>query len=48
MLDICKNCKFFNEYKQFVNGSYLCDYHKFTVNPNDYGCYKIQYNRIKE
>ena len=48
MEDICGNCKFFNEYKKFVNGNYKCMYHNFTTNPYDYGCYKIQDNKIKE
>lgn len=45
MTDICKNCKFFNSKVKMVNGSYLCNYHYFTVDPNDLGCYKIQFNK---
>lgn len=48
MIDICGNCKFFNEHKKMVNNSYLCDYHNFTTNPYNYGCYKIQFNKLKE
>ena len=46
MTDVCGNCKFFNEYKKFVNGNYKCIYHNFTTNPYDYGCYKIQFNKV--
>ena len=42
--DLCGNCKFFNEHKRMVNGSYLCDFQKYTVNPLNYGCYKIQFS----
>lgn len=45
-IDICENCKFFNHIKKMVNGSYICEYHNFTVNPKDMGCYKIQTNKI--
>jgi len=45
-IDICENCKFFNHMKKMVNGSYICEYHNFTVNPKDMGCYKIQTNKI--
>lgn len=48
MIDICGNCKFFNESEQMVNGSYLCKYHGYTTDPLDYGCYQIQYNKKKE
>lgn len=48
MTDICGNCKFFNEHKQMVNGDYECSYHHFTTNPYNYGCYKIQFNKLKE
>ena len=43
--DLCGNCKFFNENKQMVNGSYVCDYHKLTTLPTNLGCYKIQFNK---
>lgn len=48
MIDICGNCKFFNEHKQMVNGDYKCNYHGLTTNPYNYGCYKIQFNKVKE
>ena len=48
MTDICGNCKYFDEHKQFVNGSYLCKYHHLTVNPYNYGCYKIQFSKVDE
>ena len=43
--DLCGNCKFFNELKQMVNGSYICNFHQYTVNPLSMGCYKIQFNK---
>lgn len=45
-IDICKNCKFFNERQVMVNGSYLCSFHKFTTDPENIGCYKIQFSNI--
>ena len=45
-IDICKNCKFFNERQVMVNGSYLCSFHKFTTDPENMGCYKIQFSNI--
>ena len=30
-IDICKNCKLFNEHKQMVNGSYICNFHGYTT-----------------
>lgn len=41
-IDICKNCKFFNENRKMVNGSYICNFNKYTTNPLNMGCYKIQ------
>ena len=41
-LDICGNCKFFNENKQMVNGSYICNYHGLTTKSTNMGCYQIQ------
>lgn len=40
--DLCGNCKFFNEHKKMVNGSYICNYHGLTTNPTNMGCYQIQ------
>ncbi len=45
-IDICKNCKLFNEHKQMVNGSYICNFHGYTTKPENHGCYKIQFNNI--
>ena len=44
--NICGNCKFFNELKQMVNGSYICDFHTLTTKPLNMGCYKIQFSNI--
>jgi hypothetical protein len=44
-LDICGNCKFFNENKQMVNKAYLCNFHGYTTVPSNRGCYKIQNNK---
>jgi len=46
--DICGNCSFFNDHKQMVNGSYVCKYLGLTTNPNNMGCYKIQFSKINE
>jgi hypothetical protein len=43
--DICGNCKFFNEYKKMVNGSYICNFHGLTTEPSNRGCYQIQFNK---
>jgi hypothetical protein len=43
--DICGNCKLFNEHKQMVNGSYICNFHWLTTEPLNRGCYKIQFNK---
>ena len=45
MINTCGNCKFFNEYKEMVNKENICNYHGFTVNPSNLGCYLIQYNK---
>jgi len=47
MKNTCENCKFFNDRKIMINGSYICNFHNFTIKPNEIGCYKIQFN-IKE
>lgn len=44
-IDICGNCKLFNEYKKMVNGSYICNFHGLTVEPSNRGCYLIQFNK---
>ena len=46
MKELCGNCKFFDAHKQMVNGSYMCSFHKYTVNPKQLGCYKIQFSYI--
>ena len=43
--DICGNCKYFNERREMVNGSYICDFHTLTTKPLNRGCYKIQFNK---
>ena len=40
--DICGNCKFFDESKMMVNGSYICNFHGYTINASNMGCYQIQ------
>lgn len=40
----CKYCRYFNERKQYINGSYECTYHGMTTNPTNQGCYQIQFN----
>lgn len=47
MKELCGNCKFFNQNKKMVNGSYFCNFHEYTTNPNELGCYKIQFSYIK-
>ena len=44
--DICGNCKFFDKNTRYVNNSYGCRFHNFSTNPEDMGCYMIQYNNI--
>lgn len=43
--DICGNCKYFNERREMVNGSYICDFHTLTTKPLNMGCYQIQFNK---
>lgn len=46
MENICGKCKFFNDRRQMVNKSFICNYHMFTVNYNEMGCYLIQISNI--
>lgn len=47
-MDICKYCKFFEQSRKMVNGSYLCKFHGYTTKPENMGCYKIQFNKTNE
>lgn len=44
MNNTCGNCKFFNEHRKMINGSYICDFHNFTIKPDELCCYKIQFS----
>ena len=46
MKEKCENCKFFAKSDKMINGSYKCNFHLFTTNPEDV-CYKIQFSYIK-
>ena len=45
MNNTCGNCNFFNGHQQMVNSSYICNFHQYTVNPENMGCYKIQFSK---
>ena len=47
MQNTCGNCKFFNEGKIMVNGSYICNFHGLTTKPEQMGCYLIQKFKIR-
>ena len=46
MTDTCGNCKFFNDRRKMISGSYICNFHQYTTKPENMGCYKIQFSRI--
>ena len=45
MNNTCGNCKFFNEHRKMINGSYICNFHLYTIKPEEKGCYKIQFSK---
>ena len=47
MQNTCGNCKFFDENKTMVNGSYPCNFLGLTSKPEQMGCYLIQKFKIR-